>query len=231
MVTINFHNGGGYFSYYMGIAQYLYEKYDLSDCEFYSCSAGVFAAVSLALELSPKKFFLKTSIPHLKKTRKLFPSTFLNWCKYESFYIQQSFNNYLKDEDFEQNKKKIFIQVFDVKNFQSYYVNEFESKEQLCNYMVASTTLPFLFTTYTNCYVNINNKILIDGGFGQNPKNCDINITPSVFRERKMIDFWPSTSFGKNIELFNNGYNDAQDNSNFFYKLKLKNNNDVHSKL
>ena len=67
MVTINFHNGGGYFSYYMGVAQYLYEKYDLTDCEFYSSSAGVFAAASLALGLDPKNVFFKTSIPPPEK--------------------------------------------------------------------------------------------------------------------------------------------------------------------
>lgn len=223
MITINFNCGGGFFSYYLGIAQYMYEHYILDDCIFYGCSAGVFSAAVLCFKLNPKQMFFNTSIPHLKETYKCFPKVFLHWKQNIFPFLNENFNNFINEKQFQENKKRLFINVFDIKKFKSYYINDYNDRNELCNYMIASTTIPFLLTTYKNCYENINGRILIDGGFGRNSKECDININPTTFgRGKKFFDYWPSVGFGKNIEMFHIGYNDAKENPEFFNILKLK---------
>jgi hypothetical protein len=223
MTTINFKCGGGFFSYYLGIAQYIYEHYVLDDCIFYCTSAGVSAAVPLAFNISPKRFFFEMFIPYMKLTNKLFPTTFLNWKTYGSKHWKFFIENSIEDENFQKNKHKLFIQVYDICEKKSYYKNNFSSKYELTQYINATYTIPFVLTKIHNCAENVDNHYLIDGGFGRTSKECDIIISPDIFgRKIKLIDYWPTTDYGKNIESLHMGYEDAKKNSEFFNKLKLK---------
>jgi len=159
----------------------------------------------------------------MKETNKLFPKTFLNWKTYGSKYWKFFIENFITDENFEKNKHRIYVQVYDVLERKSYYKNNFESKVEFLQYVNATYTIPLLLTKIYNWAEVVDKHYLIDGGFGRVSKDCDINISPTTFgRGKKKIDYWPSTDYGKNIEMFHIGYNDAKENPEFFNILKLQ---------
>ena len=67
---IYFHGGAGSFPYYLGIARYLQENYDLSDVSFAGCSAGCFPAIALAAKICDGTFYKRVLLPSVKDIQK-----------------------------------------------------------------------------------------------------------------------------------------------------------------
>ena len=66
---IFFYGAGGLYSYYLGIAMYLQENYDLKNVSFGGLSGGSIAAVALSAELMTKNSFDDFIRPCLKSIR------------------------------------------------------------------------------------------------------------------------------------------------------------------
>ena len=66
---IFFYGAGGLYSYYLGIAMYLQENYDLKNVSFGGLSGGSIAAVALSAELMTKNSFDDFVRPCLKSIR------------------------------------------------------------------------------------------------------------------------------------------------------------------
>ena len=61
---IFFTSGGGYWTYYLGVAAYIQENYNLESCEFAGVSAGGMAAYILASGMNVREAWEKYYVPY-----------------------------------------------------------------------------------------------------------------------------------------------------------------------
>jgi predicted patatin/cPLA2 family phospholipase len=227
---IIFHSGGGYYTYMMGIAQYLYEYYELSNCYMAGTSAGVFSAFSLAADISPKTLFSSYVIPHLKLVSTYTTKALFNWKSVTKKVLRQVDKELLTESGYTKACKKLNIGVFCLNNFEFKYANNFTTRKEMFQFINASYTIPFLLTSLCDCVEKIEDKCYIDGGFQinnsclpQNPSHyMPIHIKPDTFRKSKLINHLVFTDQNLHEEQFRKGYEDAKANPGYFQSLPLR---------
>ena len=64
---IFFTSGGGYWTYYLGVAAYIQENYNLESCEFAGVSAGGMAAYILASGMNVREAWEKYYVPYIEE--------------------------------------------------------------------------------------------------------------------------------------------------------------------
>ena len=226
---IIFSTGGGYYPYFMGIAQYLQETYELSNCIFGGTSAGVHPALALSSNTSALDIMNEIALEHLKNVKKCKTGTLFNWKEISKDSLDLAMKKFIDAESFEKIQKQMYVGVYDIFEKQFKFLSNFKTKDHLVKSIIASYTIPLILTKFHNCYEKIDGHYYLDGGFGSNCKFaviCEnrnvIRISPETFQKTKIFNFWPSTNIEHNMGLFWKGYQDAKINSDYFRCLKLK---------
>ena len=167
---IYFHGGGGSFPYYLGIARYLQEHYDLTDVDFAGCSAGSIPAIALCAGLMKGDFYEKTLIPFLKDVRKankkkdiMFPDAMLgyDWLNQLKIHVKEAIH---KSGNFDEINKKCSLLITKVHkgDIKSEYITSWASIDDLMECVITSCWIPFLFG---DIFKNFRKTECLDGGF------------------------------------------------------------------
>ena len=224
---------GGYKGFYtMGIASYIKDHYNMTNCIFSGASAGAWISLFMTYKGNNKKF-----IDTLEIFCQHFYSNSKNLFSVEQKIKQNLLSNF-KTEDFDLSK--LFIGVVQIDNI--YHINthiytKFDSLEDAINCCISSSHIPFVTGNIFNVY---NNKYTFDGGFSSFPylhsskDNQIFHIHPTMWKEKAKINenrLCYNMNFLYNFrqilleermnfhDLYKSGYNDSIRNKEQFDKF------------
>ena len=211
--------------YLLGIMAYIKEKYNVDNLVYSGASAGSWTSLFMCYKGDTNKFIYNLLDYNLLKIRSI--------PEMEYFMKYKLLTNY-KDSDFD--LRRLFIGVTTLKYLYplTNIVSDFESLEDAINCCIASSHIPLITGGITNRF---HNMYTYDGGFGKYPylNTLDtlIHISPGMWEEinkrkkkngfisstiesfRKFSEFF-SRSKNNLLELFDNGYQDAKQNKEYF---------------
>ena len=224
-IQLCFTGGCGYYPYMCGIAHYIKEHYKLDNAIFSGASSGCWPALLLSMDCNIKNLFIKMVTPLLSdlKNNKLAP--FKVW----NDYVRKHTNEVLDKDIHYIANNTLYISLTNVNNVlkpRNELVNKWTSKEDLIECIIASTFIPIFDNKLRYEYKN--NKY-IDGGatnncplpLGKNTKH--IIISHKLWSKLPKRDWIPSLNINIVSNLFELGYQEAKNNSNFFSELTPKN--------
>ena len=203
--------------YFMGIMDFIKEKYDLSDIVFTGASAGAWVSLFSSYKYNTNEFVKNILNCNFNNTKTIME-------------LQLTFKNNImqnyKNEDFD--LENIFLGVTVLKGFElstNIFYN-FENLEDAIDCCISSSHIPFLTGGIINKY---NNEISFDGGFSNSPyldiNNTIFNINPSLWNKKgektDFIDYHELTiNSNQNFtQLYNKGYYNAKKNKKKLDKI------------
>ena len=212
--------------YLLGITSYIVNNYELDNYIFSGTSAG--AWISLILSYKGNHQDLINDILHSTSMK-------FNNIKVLGHHLKLLFLTKYKNEDF--NLDKIFISVTEI-NTENFLIstklvihNNFKTLEDTVDCCIASSHVPIVMG---NLYRKYRNKNTIDGGFSQYPYLNTIvpslHINPFVLKKQPTKNEYNYNQLKLFVELFmisrlnftslyNEGYNDATQNTVFLDKI------------
>jgi len=237
MKGISFYGSGGLLFYYVGVAQYIQENYDLKDIQYKCVSGGCLSAVLLSTGLNISELWENCIIPWITSINT--DNGICNFLSENSMkLLLEKINEFLHLRTINENdimntiNTRLSIRVTKITLFgtEQMYINNWDSLKDLLECAVCSCWIPGVFGDLVKHYKG---EIYIDGGF---PKSIDdsepdwLNIKIDSFQklshELKLFLYISSLSTMSNekvaTELYNLGYTDSKNNSDYFNSLKTK---------
>ncbi len=240
---IYFHGGAGSFPYYIGIARYLQENYDLRNTSFAGCSAGCFPAIALSAKICDGRFYNKVLLPSIKDIQKtniqnglMFRDAMLgsDWIKHLKKHVKTAI---VESGNFDNINKKCSLLVthVDTNNVKPEFIRKWDSVDDLIDCCITSSWIPVIFGGF---FKQFRKGDCVDGGFSNifsnNSRNPDYNhnwlhIDLSTFGRFENDIFTTLHSFitlafsaNENyvLNLMNQGYIDAKNNDIYFKNFK-----------
>lgn len=205
---------GGYKGFYMmGVANFIYERYDLTDYVFSGASAGSWISLIMCYKGSMKdiqKCIISSGIDNSKSIIDI-----------ENKMTKSILSNF-KTEDFD--LRRLFIGITTINNFKidTTIVSDFESLEDAIDCCMASSHIPFITGRLTFLYKRL---LSFDGGFSRYPylnikTNPVLHIHPNIWsipssNRGFFLDITDLTTlFSRGryhfTELIQKGYEDSQ---------------------
>ena len=150
---IYFHGGAGSFPYYIGIARYLQENYDLRNTSFAGCSAGCFPAIALSAKICDGIFYNKVLLPSIKDIQKtniqnglMFRDAMLgsDWIKHLKKHVKTAI---VESGNFDNINKKCSLLVthVDTNNVKPEFIRKWDSVDDLIDCCITSSWIPVIF--------------------------------------------------------------------------------------
>jgi hypothetical protein len=236
---IYFHGGAGSFPYYLGIARYLQENYDLSDVSFAGCSAGCFPAIALAAKICDGTFYKRVLLPSVKDIQK---SNKRNGLMFKDAMLGSDWINHLKkyvkiavidsgNFDIINQKCSLLVTNVSVDKVESKFIRGWNSADDLIECCITSAWIPVIFG---GIFKEFRKGDCVDGGIGNifsnKMNNPDYNhnwlhIDLGTFGRFQNDIFttlhnFISLTFSANedyvLNLMKQGYTDAKNNQRYF---------------
>jgi hypothetical protein len=205
----------------------LKEKYNTDNYIFSGASAGAWNSLFMCYKNEPLKFVYDL-LNHVNEAKSL--------TDVQYFIKYKLLTNY-KDEDFD--LKKLFIGVTTFNNFKirTNIFSDFDSLDDAINCCMASSHIPLITGGFTNRY---HNMYAFDGGFSDYPylniEESTLHVYPDMWDKinnenkkpkpikssvKSLLKYSDFFSLSKNnpLQLFDEGYNDAKQNKDYFNKL------------
>ena len=214
--SICFSGSGNHYPWQVGVALYLQENYDLSDCCFLGVSGGSYIATILALNISIREYILVW----IKEAYQVFNKRFLATYLVCHSIIKLIHLEKLSPEDYEKANGRLFISITRFKCFlKNRIINKFYSNEDLVDATCASSQIPFILSpsfSYT-----FRGERCLDGGITYNwMRRDDDTIMISPYQWSRLRYFYALTALiyctEKNYyRLVQRGYDDAKANNAF----------------
>ena len=234
---IVFHGSGGLLYYYMGIAEYIQNNYDLTNVEFCGVSGGSIPAFILSTGLEVKRIWETCFLDWLSSMNKEEHFLFLSIFSEKSLKkLINNLKNILseneKDDLFEKINHRLSIRMTRIAFFEmkQEYITNWTSIEDLLECIIASCWIPGIFGSLTR---NYKGNEYIDGGFpnsiedrGDEWIKIKVNTFQNIPEDIKVLLFASSLDTINSPEiaekLYNQGYADAMSNSSHFIGLQNK---------
>jgi len=105
--SICFSGSGYHYPWQVGVAWYLQEHYDLSDCCFIGVSAGSFVASLLSTNTPVKEYILEC----IKETYKIFNERRLGSYLIYHDVMKNTTYNYMKEDDYKLANYRCYISI------------------------------------------------------------------------------------------------------------------------
>jgi hypothetical protein len=248
-IVVNWGVGGGLWPYYIGIARYIQEHYDLNNCVFIGHSAGVEPAYWLAMGISIDivwEFYLDF-LEHIDgcHTKALWNWTyFCNKCHMKFINNMKMYDDN-PDQLLNLLNERCFIAASELAwnwgvwpTLRPVYLGSYTSHQSAIKCMVASYHIPFLTAPMFRPFQAIKvlssttKKIylskfidpwLSQRGNGKNYKHPEgkmLNIWPRKWRNFPESASWVWSNIDYNKSLYKLGYNDAHSHQECFSILK-----------
>jgi hypothetical protein len=216
---IVFSAGGGYWSYYLGVAKYIKEKYDLSNVYLVGTSAGGLSALALSQQV-PFDDVMQNSLSVLDEISQYILGVFsLQWSKIYKKYMLIGMNGQYKKTN------NVFIAVSKLSWFklEKRYFRTDSNECAITDAVIVSSWLPFITAPLFQPFFRIGGSYYNDGVFtGKdiiNNKNT-IVIHPRTFTKMPFSGFWLWMGRDYNLKLYNLGYEHASKNTSVFSILQ-----------
>ena len=230
MNEICFHGSGGLLYYYMGIANFIQENYNLENISYCGVSGGSIPSFLLSSGLSIKDIWNDTFIPWMnninnKKINEMFSNNSIEFLikKLEKHIDNEIINNSIN------NKLCIKLSKISFFEIEEEYINNWENLNDIIECIIASCWLPIIFGSVTR---NYRGNEYIDGGFPRSIDNREnslhirINSFQKISEEIKVLLFASSLNMINSIDmaekLYKQGYEDASNNKEYFSGLNIK---------
>lgn len=219
MKQIQFGGAGGYYIYYIGLCQCLYEYVDhqlLKDFQIGGSSAGAVGALFLYLSLyiadiTPNKLYLKYIINGLvDKGKKYYSGFILNGSNCTYIIAKKLYNDLNLKEIFENNK--YFIQISTLPSFYPKQIYNFNTCNDFSSYISGTIGVPLLLKK--NLFSFYNRELFTDGTI-----SCYLNKPFLSNEDDKILYFYYDIRIFKdvqNIKYYNIKYWSKHTLSNFY---------------
>jgi len=211
--------------YLMGVVAYIKENYNLDPFIFSGASAGAWNALFMVFKKEPIEIVTDIIDDSIKKAESI--------SELEHIMKYKLLTSY-KSEDFD--LKRLFVGITTFSNFKvnTNIFSDFDDLEDALNCCIASSHIPLITGGITNKYHNV---YAFDGGFSKYPylniTKPVLHITPSMWdlsgngTFKKTPDIFSySALLAKRkydfMELFDNGYKDAQTNKEFLDSIFIQ---------
>jgi hypothetical protein len=219
--VIIFGAGGGYWPYYLGVAKFIKENYDLSNVTVVGTSAGALAALSLSQQVEVDC----TMDNALKLTSRL--STYMLGifsCNWNFFYRDLIIDN-LPDTISTDIPTFIAVSRISWYGLQKKYFKCGTNGFAIADAAITSCWLPFLTAPFFQPLYQIGSNWFVDGYWSGKDK-CDrantIVIYPNTFARLPLSTYWLWLDSEYNKQLYKLGYTHASEKRNVFSLLRYK---------
>ena len=223
--SICFSGSGHHYPWQVGVALYLQENYDLSECCFTGASAGSFVASILATDVSVKEYITKW----VRDGYRIF-----NAHPFGFYFICHSVislvgSKYMSPDDYKRANSRLYVSITKFKDYElsNELVSEFESNTDMYGALCASSQIPFL--SCPNFFYTYRNNRCLDGGLTWNWVKLNENtlvISPYKWNRIKgkiyALDALIANTEEQFYALILQGYIDAKHNDNDFVKCGLE---------
>jgi len=219
--SICFSGSGHHYPWQVGVALYLQENYDLSDCRFIGVSGGSFVAGMLAHDLSIKDF-LATWV---KDFYFYYGMNILGCYLITPKVIKVTSAKYMSEDDYERANNRLLVAVSEFNHFwfHNELISEFTSHSDMIDTLCASSHIPF--TNTASLFYPFRGQRCLDGGLTWNWIKLDQNtlmISPYRWNRLKNSTYLLNGLFANTEKqyytLVLQGYQDAKRNDSDFLK-------------
>lgn len=233
MEGIAFHGSGGLLYYYLGIARFIQETYNLDNIDFCGVSGGCLPSVLLSSKMDVDSTWRNCFQPWIRELSGIKNNgAILSIFSDDSIEIlRENFKKELDEKTIMKNvNRRLSIRMSRVSLFATsqIYINHWDSIDDLLECVLASCWLPGLFGRLTKFYKGYE---YIDGGFPNTIENRGsewLHIRIDTFQhmqdDMKLLLYCMSLTTLGSVDvahkLYDMGYSDAQKHKNFFYKLE-----------
>jgi len=220
--SICFSSSGWAVTYYLGIAAYIQDYYNIDNTVFLSCSGGILPSLLLCLNINIRDTFHK-----LKPIAELCNCGYLTPSQY-SVQIIDLLLDIFPNNLCELIENRIKLSVTRIPSFTNEIIDQFNDIDELKNAIICSCYSPLFFP---NLLPKYRDSYYIDGGFSNNHPIIDNNtIIISAFFNRDINPlnklpiisrvYYPGNEEKLN-EIFNLGYKNAIEKNNVFIEKNL----------
>jgi hypothetical protein len=213
--TILFSAGGGYWPYYLGVAKYIKENYELSDVTIVGTSAGALPVLALT-QPSEMDDVMNESLNLVDEISKYWTGVFsFQW----STLYKKSILKFLSNDYTTNTNSFIAVSKFTPFGLQKQYFMADSNSHAITDTAVASSWLPFLTAPFFQPLLRIGDSYYLDGfwtGKDKINKDNSIVIYPDRFGKLPLFTYWLWLGRDYNFKLYNLGYEHASKNNNVF---------------
>ena len=219
--SICFSGSGWAFIYYLGIAKYMQEKFNLENVKYYGVSGGCIPIIFLALDYKIDSLFDK-----IKNFALFCNNGYIN----TSLYLYKFMNeicDLLPQDICSRIQGKVIFSATRLPWFMNELLEKFDDKNELFDALICSCYSPLFFPSTIGSY---RNNYYLDGMISNDqPKLDEDTIVISAFFNReikKKKNYLTSFYYPGNIEeieeMFRQGYIDAENNLDLFVNKNFK---------
>ena len=222
--SICFSGSGFHYPWQIGVALYLQEHYDLSECCFLGTSGGSYVAARLAVELSIRDY-IRTIV---KESYAVFKKHFLGFVSHTPSRSQRHTSPKSTERDLQQGERKVIYfnnllqKIPEEPNHKHVLFERRSVGSNLCLNSDPVHAVTVLFYKFRG-------ERCLDGGFTHNWLRINDNtIMISPYQWSRMRYFYALSGLIYSSEnnvyrLVQRGYDDAKANDAYFDKLSKKN--------
>ncbi len=207
---ITFTSGGGYWTYYLGIAKFIQETYEIEkkDINYLGTSAGVVSCAVLVNRI-PADTVMKLCDEHLRIINTCKMGVFGNWCANAQHIYENTFrDNKIKLAD----NERLFsgVSKITMQGLKKQYLCTQVSYEDITTIINASCWIPFITAPFSQPVCKINDDMFLDGFFSGNDKIKNaLIIYPWYFERMSLYRHWLWLGKDYNRDMYRLGYDHA----------------------
>jgi hypothetical protein len=207
--------GAGYWAYYLGIAKFIQETYEIDNMNFVGVSAGTISCMGLVNKVSIDAVF-DVCIEHLRLLNTNWTGLFGRWClncRHLSIQCMKDHNSQIADN------RRLFSAVSQITPFglKKRYLSGGDTYDDIIDATITSYWIPFITAPIAQPFRQINGQWYLDGYLsGRDVAKNALIIYPTVFERLPLSIYWLWLGRDYNIWLYNLGYEHAR---KYRYKL------------
>jgi hypothetical protein len=217
--TIVFSAGGGFWPYYLGIAKYIKDHYDLSDVYFVGTSAGGLSALALSQPVELDDVMVNSLSVTDEISQYILGVFSLQWSKlYKKNFLIGLDGHYKKTNHLFLAASRITLFGFEKR----YFIAD-SNAEAIADAAIVSCWLPFITAPFFQPLFHIGRSYYVDGfwsGFDKTNKQNTIIIYPRTFTKMPLSWHWLWLDREHNMNLYRLGYEHASKNCCVFSILQ-----------
>lgn len=173
--------------YYLGVAHYIYENYDLEKIKFLGSSAGSFAAVPLVMGMDPYDWCRRDWVKCINHYESRSLGSFLDSLE----FYQDLWDKYLPEDAHLRANNRLFLSITLFPRFENCVVSSYPTRKDLINCLCATMCLPIVFL---RSFPRTHLGLAIDGGLTNDQPCFDANtVRVSILDPKAHIK--PSVAF------------------------------------
>jgi hypothetical protein len=208
---LNFSSGAGYWVYYLGIAKFIQETYDLDDTDFVGTSAGSFVSVLLANRIPIDIIFHQFALEHIRRCQNNPFGVFGYWnISYAQAILDGCLHFHLQPT---RNFAYVGVSRWSRTHFVKLYLDSGLSHETVATTLICSCWIPFITAPFLQPLFRIGNHWYGDGFWTGNDISTHskhLVIHPNRFERLPLTTYWLWLDPDYNIRLYNLGYQHAR---------------------